>query len=80
MWSCNSGGGNVTTAQLQIAKGMKRIATLDEALREKQLEQLMVSRETFPDKWLERERERLKQHGEKVDAMLAKQRAEHARK
>lgn len=59
---------------------MKKIATLDEALREKQLEQMMVSRETFPDKWSDQERDRLKKHGEKVDAMLAKQRREHARK
>lgn len=59
---------------------MKRIAALDDALRERQLEQLMVSRETFPDKWSDQERDRLKKHGDRVDAMLAKQRSEHARK
>ena len=65
---------------VQMAKGMKRIAALDDALRERQLEQLMVSRETFPEKWANQERDRLKKHGDKVDAMLAKQRSEHARK
>eukprot|EP00892_Ulva_mutabilis_P010602 jgi/Ulvmu1/7914/UM004_0146.1 len=64
---------------VEVRQGMGKIAKLDEALREKQLEQLMVSRETYPEKWLQRDRDRIRKHGETVEAAIQKQRKEHAR-
>ena len=58
---------------------MNKIAKLDEVLREKQLEHLMVSRETYPEKWLNQENERIRKHGESVEAAILKHRKEHAR-
>lgn len=65
---------------LQVRHGMTKIAKLDEALREKQLEHLMVSRETYPEKWLKHDSDRIRKHGESVEAALRKKREEHARR
>lgn len=64
---------------LQVYSGMKKIARLDEALREKQLEHMMVSRETYPEKWLKHDHDRIKKHGEHVEATIRKNHKEHAR-
>lgn len=64
---------------LQVYNGMKKIAKLDEALREKQLEQMMVSRETYPEKWLKHDHDRIQKHGKRIEAAIRKNKLEHAR-
>jgi hypothetical protein len=65
---------------MQVKAGLHKIALLDELLADKQAEQAMADKETWPDKWAQRERERLQQRCRKVEQMLTKERELHVRK
>ena len=64
----------------QVLDAIKQIRQLDTALREKTLEQIMVAKETQPDKWVAKEQRRLEQRQRRVEKLLAKEREEHARR
>jgi hypothetical protein len=65
---------------LQIKESLRQMQKLDKALQEKTVEQIMVARETAPEKWAERERRRLMRRQQHVTKLLERERQEHARR
>ena len=65
---------------MQVKAAIAQIRRLDAALRQKTLEQMMVARETQPDKWAACEQRRLARRQARVERLLAKEREEHARR
>lgn len=49
-------------------------------VKEKLLENVMVERETFPEKWAQKEQDRLDRRARQVDNLLAKERKAHTRR
>lgn len=64
----------------QVKAALRQIKLLDEALRAKALEQIMVSRETEPAKWVQREQRRLQRRKRLVERLLEKERRDHTRR
>lgn len=64
----------------QVVAGLKKIAQLDMLVKEKLLENVMVERETFPEKWAQKEQDRLDRRARQVDNLLAKERKAHTRR
>jgi hypothetical protein len=64
---------------VQVKEALKQMHRLDKSLREKTIEQIMVAKETAPDKWAEREQRRLMQRQQHVTKLLERARQEHAR-
>ena len=53
-----------------IRAGLKEIEALDDVLKEKTLEALLVDQETFPEKWAESEHRRIKIESEVLNRAL----------
>ena len=65
---------------VQIQKGLREIGALDQVMQEKLAEQIMVDKETFPEKWAIREQMRLDKRANQVEAMLKKEHKKRKRR
>ena len=65
---------------VQVRAALRRIKELDESLRHKSFEQVMLSRASQPEAWERRERERLHKRAKAVERQLRKERKDHARR
>ncbi|GMH37304.1 hypothetical protein BSKO_05177 [Bryopsis sp. KO-2023] len=63
----------------KVSKGLREIEELDEELRDKTLEAIIVGRETFPEMWGRLEKTRLKRQKQRVDKALKRERRRRRR-